>query len=415
MATVRTTGGRIASKFWLPLVAAWLLLLPAALLCTTPARADGCSIGDIVNGLVQTIGSFTSGTCAGACTDGVGCGAAAGIAAGLGTAAAVAGQGSVDTFCSDLNSAVNGLGDIQSALGPIPSDVSSTIISTLNDLGDPLTVAQCACSLEQGANQVVSGLAACWEQFEQGLCQVMNFGQSCTCSPPPPAVADCSYLQNSQCGSTGPNYDPNKYGFCYGSGANGQTIVQGYDPGSNSVQNISPYPPAQQTVTSAGTEVSIANGSCGGVSYCFCPKPMEPTWTLDGPENDLNPNNCGACANHSSWYVFSCNCPKTTHPDPSGKLVNGVPVCICDGTSNQVANLSSNALFGWCPPPDCPAGQIRLTGNGQCITPCSDPTKGMTMTGACCDPNQTSACGQCCPPHWTPNPATGGCQQEVAQ
>ncbi len=401
MATVRTRGGRIASARVAALCAATVIFSSVA-----PARANpGCSIGDIVNGLVQTIGSLTSGPCAAACEDGVGCGAAAGIAAGLGTAAAATNQGSVDNFCNTVNTVAGDIGQIQSALGSagIPSDVTGSILDALNGLGDPLSVAQCACSLEQGADQAISGLAACWQEFEQGLCQVMNFGNSCTCTPPPPVVANCSYLQNSQCASAGNNPDPNKYGFCYGSGANGTTtIVQGYDPGSNTVQNISPYYPAQQTVTAAGTEVSVATGNCGGIAYCFCPKPMVPTWTPDPLENTIN--GCDGCA---GWYVFSCACPPKTHADPSGKLVNGVPVCICDGTTNEVANLSSNALFGMCPPPNCPPGQTRLSSVGKCVTPCSDPTKGMTPDGACCDPSQVSACGQCCPPGT--RPVNGSC------
>ncbi len=402
-----TVGRRIARR-----VSATLLVATYALMPVAPARADpGCSLGDIVNGLVSTVGSLTSGECAAACADGVGCGVAAGIAAGLGAVAAGTNQNSVNTFCTDLNNAVGDISTIQNALSSagISQDLTDAILNALNGIGDPLSVAQCGCSLEQGANQVGSNLGSCFAEFEQGLCQAMNFGQSCTCTPPAPVLADCAQ-SNTNCDSN--NTDP----ACVGGGPGGGSIVAGYDPNTQTIQNISPYPPAQQVSNSAGTAVSIANTGCGGISYCFCPKPMVPTWTLDIPENNLNPNNCIACANHFPWYIFSCNCPSGTHPDPSGKTVGGVPVCICDGTTNEVANLSSEALFGMCPPPNCPTGQVRLSGVGKCVTPCSDPTKGMTEDGACCDPSQMSSCGTCCPPGTVPDPATGACLlKQVAQ
>jgi hypothetical protein len=405
MATVRTTGRRIVPSLCAALVAT-ATILSSFLVSTLPARADpGCNFGDLVNDFVNAATSI-GGSCPGVCDDPVACAAAAAVAASLGGVGAAGDQNAVNTFCGDVSNLQNNLPGIQQGLST--AGISGDVASALEGLGDPLNIAQCACDVEQGAGQLSNDIGACLQDIGNAICSFMT-GSSCTCSPSPPQIADCSQLQNTKCETdTGDPTNPNYYP-CFGSGANGQTIVQGY--GNGTVQNISPYPPAQQSVTAAGTVVSVATDSCGSIAYCVCPKPMVPTWTPDPPEQTML--GCDGCA---GWAIFSCDCPSGTYPDPSGKLVNGIPVCLCNGTTNEVANLSSNALFGMCPPPACPTGQIRLTGNGNCVTPCSDPTKGMTMDGACCDPTQVTACGQCCPPGTIPDPTNRTCiPKQIAQ
>jgi hypothetical protein len=110
-------------------------------------------------------------------------------------------------------------------------------------------------------------------------------------------------------------------------------------------------------------------------------------------------------------YIFSCDCPydpkdpdRQTHP---GAVVNGISTCLCNNT-NQPANFGF-APLGMCPPPACPAGQTRLGLDGDCVTPCSDPSQGMAFDGSCCNPAQMSSCGQCCPPSTVPDPKSGTC------
>jgi hypothetical protein len=396
--------GRRALNVGVALLAAAAMLLPAG-----PARAD-CSLGDIANAIENTFGSVASGACASACADGAGCGVASGMA---GVLAGVP-QGTVNNFCGQVQTALgdaqnigNGANAVEGILGPLGLSSLASFVGDAAAVGaDPLNIAACACSLEQGINQLGSDFGSC---VQQALCDVGQlFGQSCSCSPPPPTVADCAQ-SNAKCDNSN-----NQDLACVGAGPQGQfTIMQGYDPKTNTIHNISPYYPAQQYQTSGGTLVTTTYG-CGGMSYCFCPKPMEATWTLDVPQNNANPNNCSVCANNYPWYVFSCNCPGGTHADPSGALVNGISVCLCDKT-NQPADFNPESFGGPCPPPACPTGQVRLSSNGNCVTPCSDPTKGMTMDGACCDPARVTACGFCCPGHTLPNPLAGTCTSEVAQ
>ena len=382
-------------------VSAAMIAVTAMLWPWVPGRADpGCDLGDIVNAFINAASSIGS-ACPGVCEDGVGCAAAAALAAGLGGVGASGNQGSVDNFCNNVNNLQNNIASIQNALGD--AGIALDLSQILGSVGNPLSIAQCACDAEEGVGQLGSDVGACFQELGQAICQAMNLGTPCSCTPSAPVLADCGQNISTLC----EQYTSDT--TCFGADSQGtSTIVQGYDPTSQTIQNISPYYPAQQTQTSGGTLVSVADQYCGGLSYCFCPKPMVPTWTYDYPQNLDNPNNCMACENHSSWYIFSCNCPSGTHPDPSGKLVNGISVCLCDNT-NQPADFNPQSFFGMCPPPACPTGQVRLSGNGNCVTPCSDPTKGMTMDGTCCDPSQVTACGQCCPAKTIPDPATGTC------
>jgi hypothetical protein len=384
------TGQRIAVRVSVALLAAArIAALAAAMLAfAAPARADCFS--DLVNAIGNTANAIDSPACQKALSE------SAIVVSGLTVAFAA-----YPNLATQVCNAVNDFQQLQGLL-QLP-ELQDAMIAM--DGFNPVDFAQCACDLNQGISQVPNDVASCVEGL---LCDAQNavFPGSCVgCTPSPPAVADCA-ATNADCETASTNNiytNPTAQQLtCTGTGPQGQsTFLAGpngvYIPGAG-------IPAVQQVTSSTGTSVIGTRDSCGSISYCFCPKPMVPTWTPDAPENFTNPNNCTVCQGNAPWYIFSCNCPGGTHPDPSGLTVEGISVCLCDGTTNQVANLSSEALFGPCPPPACPTGQVRPSGMGKCVTPCSNPTMGMTPDGACCDPNLVTDCGQCCPQGSTPEP-----------
>jgi hypothetical protein len=331
------------------------------------------------------------------------------VVAVLAGVSADASQGSVNQFCTDVSNIINQInngsddantvvGALQQAAGSaIGQDLLNELSTAVSAVADPLGIAQCACGVEQGLGQLGSDFGACLQDF---LCAGdALLGSPCTCTAPPPIVADCSQA-NTNCGDWN-DADP----ACEGGANNAPTLLAG-----NNGSNIAGYTPVTVSKSSAGTLVtgggdgSDGNGHCAPVYYCFCPAPMVPTWTFDYPYAVNN----GFQAEGSQFYIFSCDCPSGTHADPSGTTVGGASVCLCDAT-NQQANFSPDNLLGMCPPPACPTGQVRLSGNGNCVTPCSNPSDGMTFDGACCNPAQLTSCGTCCPAGTTPDPANGTC------
>ena len=375
---------RIALKVIAALLAATAALAPLG----SARAAPGCSLDDLGNALESMAGSIPS--CAAACVDGAGCLAAAAATAVLGAVSADGAVGDVDQFCSELQN-VSG-GDVLGLLNQIPIPGLSTVLS---DLASPLAVASCACSLEQGAGQFFSDLGDC---FQDAACAVL--GWDCPCTPPPPVALNCPQ-SNSQCGT----YDLNNtlpadvVAACEGQG----TLVVA---GSNYCQQGA----ANCVTNSSGTLVTVPNnieneqGQCAPETYCFCPAPMVPTWTPDSLA-DLSSSTSGL-------YIFSCNCPAGQHPQGT---LGGISVCACDGTNaaplppGTITLLSGGgATTSACPPPGCTAGQISL--GGKCVTPCSNPSEGMTMDGSCCNPSLMTSCGICCKAGTTPNPANGSCE-----
>lgn len=374
-------------------VSAALLAAAATLAPLDGARAaPGCSPGDLLNALESAVGSVASASCAAACSDVAGCalaGTASGILAGV---SADAGQNDVDQFCSALQN-VNGA-DASAVLGVL--NQIPGLSAAASAVADPLDVALCGCSIEQGFGQLTSDVGDCFQDvfcFFSGL-----FGNPCTCTPQPPVTLNCAQT-NSQCGT----YDLNNtlpsdvVAACEGQ----NTIVA---VGDNYCQQA-----AGNCITGpSGTLVSVpsngqnAQGQCDPVSFCFCPSPMAPTWTPDSLANLSNST--------SNLYIFSCNCPAGQHPQGA---LGGISVCACNGTNaaplppDTVTLTASGAFTGACPPPSCAAGQISL--GGKCVTPCSNPSEGMTMDGSCCNPSQMTSCGTCCPPGTTPDPTTGTC------
>jgi len=367
-----------------------LIVAIGASLSATPARSGAsCNIGDLANSAVNALGSFASPACVAAAADDGGVVASYVVAGGL-EGVAAANSGAVNDFCHGLQQAQDDLNQLQAGLDALNAGVD--LASALGSL-DPLNIVECACDIQQGVNSFVNELGDC-------VCDLFSWLPfvHCGCSnPPPPKQANCSLPPTCFTGSSDPAcQDGNVILGCMPSGG-----------------ILPPICPGQAQPTSGGTFVSEQTGdsSCPQMLYCFCPQPLVPIWTTPPAPNSFDPNATG---------VFTCQCPSGTYQakSKSGQplTAQGVPVCLCDYTNqppkvtNDPSQMCNINILGQ----PCPTGQTRL--GQKCVTPCADPTKGMTMDGACCDPTQMTSCGQCCPPGTTPNPVNGSCMpRQVTQ
>lgn len=368
-------------------------IVATMVLLASPAQS-GCNLTDIFNAAKQSATGLSD--CAAACANGVGCSAAMALGGALTGVAAQAGQGTVNSFCSQVQGGIaKALGYLNS-VGGIGTDLLGEIADALNAVSSPVEVLKCACGTEQGGDSLGSDLGEC---IEDGLCALSGvFGDPCGCpAPPPPTVANCASIDVKKCEDNS-SYSGYFKPACIPSGSFGATCP--------TPPCWDPYAAWDGTLlvltTSSGTYLSTvppwAEGECNsGQQSCFCPKPMNPVW-----KEVPNPDSSDPA------YAFACDCPDGTHP---GALMpnNGISSCLCDGT-NQPANFGF-APFGMCPPPKCPAGQTRLGSdpNSPCVTPCSDPSQGMAFDGSCCNPAQMTTCGKCCPPTTVPDPTSGTC------
>jgi hypothetical protein len=356
-----------------------LVMALAIVASAGPARADNpsCSPQDVWNDFSNAWASAP--TCAAACGTGVGCFAAVAIAEGLAAAKAGGGSGA-SQFCGDVQSAQNTLsnaGAIVSDLGQVgvPQSLLQTVTDALGAVADPLAAAQCACDETNAIASLADAVGSC---IEAGVCAgVQAFGGACGCTQPPtttqiscpPILETCSnwayQSQVDQCIANPNDNDP--VCQCYNA-----SLGTGYAS-----------PPIVQINTPGGTEVIQGDLSCGNSWACFCPSPMTVQSTCDAVR-DIN----------CSFTVYYCACPGGTHPDSSGKLV-----CLCD-TNNQPANFTNygHSFEPMCPP--CATGQVQV--NGNCVGACAQ-SQVRTPDGSCCDPNQVTYCGQCCPAGMTPH------------
>lgn len=370
--------------------------LAAAVLAAAPvsARADGCSVDDLWNAIESTASAITSEACAAACADtaGAGCTAAAGITAGLGVAAASQGQGAVDGFCSQVNNAQTAVGDV----GALQSwanaaGMSLDLVSALGSIGDPLSIVQCSCSLEQGVNQLGGDTLSCFQDAICGLQQDLGWG-GCGCHPPPPVAANCT-----------PPPD---------------CVINNTDPGcENAIYGAQSNPPGQvvKSLSNGTMVVDVTDGWdgksywCSPDRYCFCPSPMKLTAVPNDYLNGGTPSN--------GYVIYYCQCPnlgpgQTTHAAASsGPLAE---VCLCDSTGlAAVPPVKSpyNPDGSICPIPltgiPCPSGKVNV--GGKCVAACTSKSQVMTPGGTCCDPTQVTSCGTCCPAGTVPNLTLGTC------
>jgi hypothetical protein len=395
------TGRRIAVNVGAALLAAMLTLL-----LVTPSRAQSCSPQDVWNDLSNAWQGI--GNCAGACGSGFGCFAAFAIAATLAAADAAGDQGAVTTFCTDVTNAQSNADAIVGYLAQIPGVSQSTINnvkSIFGSVADPFAAAQCACEEVQSVSSLIQDVGNC---IVAGLCDASAlFGTPCGCTEPPTTVsANCA--SNIQECSQFYHQDPSDpiYQLCHGQGGSIMTD----DNWSAPVMVIN---------TPGGTEVlqsasgSAAFGTCGTTWACLCPKPMQ----LQPICNVNYDYNCQA----NQEFIYACVCPAGTTPagataqNPTGTLTNGINTCLCPDGKPIMSEPGATADLP-CPGPllgaPCPNGQERR--GDKCVTPCAK-SEVMTPDGTCCDPNQVTYCGQCCPPYMTPNPQNGTCTNEQIQ
>lgn len=365
-------------------LALFAALAVAAVVAPGSARAGGsCNFGDFLQAVENTVSSLSSGACGAACAEaGAGCFAAAGIGAGLGVVAASQGQGSVNNFCSALNTAVSDASSIQSWL--TAAGVASDLVSAIASAGDPISIAQCACDLEQGVGQISSEASSCFQDAICGLQQDLGWG-ACSCTPPPPVAEACSAIVGDNDSPATTRVD---------SLSNGTLVTdlrQGWDGHSQ---------------------------YCSPQHYCFCPSPMK---IVEQPDYALLGSDPWPCQSQTDYYcawTYSCECPQLgpgqmTHPAAaSGPLSQ---VCLCDTTGLAAVppvKSNINPTGSICPIPltgiPCPSGQVRDE-KDQCVAACKSGSQVMTPDGNCCDPTQVTSCGTCCPAGTTPNLTNGTC------
>ena len=292
---------------------------PSSAAAPVSARADGCSVDDLWNAIESTASAITSDACAAACADtaGAGCTAAAGITAGLGVAAASQGQGAVDGFCSQVNNAQTAVGDV----GALQSwanaaGMSLDLVSALGSIGDPLSIVQCSCSLEQGVNQLGGDTLSCFQDAICGLQQDLGWG-GCGCHPPPPVAANCT-----------PPPD---------------CVINNTDPGcENAIYGAQSNPPGQivKSLSNGTMVVDVTDGWdgksywCSPDRYCFCPSPMKLAAVPNDYLNGGTPSN--------GYVIYYCQCPnlgpgQTTHAAAASGPLAEVCLCELDRTGGRAA------------------------------------------------------------------------------
>lgn len=367
-------------------------IVVAMILLTLPVRA-GCNFTDVADAVKQSVSATL--VCETACKDEESCGLAIYMVAVLTGMATEGAQDKVDSFCKDVPGALDQyVSKLQTVFG---SDTAKSIIGDysgeLAAVGSFADALKCACATEHSDVASENSVGVC---LIDALCAMQEWVgfEACNCSPPPAKVGNCA-ATNAACGQWD-NPDP----VCQGSGSN--PIFSWYPDGQTQAHYWPYYDDYRNwtsvTTTPEGslvTETPSPSDKCGQTLYCYCPSPMKPTWTkVNWVGHDVSP------------YIFSCACPDGTHPGAT--MPNGISSCLCDST-NQPAILTGLAIHGMCPPPECPAGQTRLGGVGDCVTPCSDPSQGMSFDGSCCNPAQMTSCGECCPPSTVPDPKSGTC------
>lgn len=381
------TGRRIGLSPLLALLAPALMLVSLA-----PAHAKSCNPQDLWQALQSVGSSIASPACDATYADPVGDAALIPLAVALG---GVTAEDPGANVCGVINNAYNDLINGQSDLGTLNSALSGlgiatsaldTVQSVLSGAANPVAAAECACQWDQGVGALGNDIVAC---IQGALCDLQALiGPPCSCSPPPPQLANCFPPVDTCVDYNGNPNDPGCQSAIYGN----------TNPG---------YVPVVVTPEANGTLVTYGGDSnCAGDLYCFCPSPMVVNAIPDTAANGGNNNN--------GEVIYACQCPQTPVPTKAAGTSGGLAqVCLCPDGQPAVAPVkttinpeASDCLSPLTGNPCTKAGQVRM--NGQCVTPCSDPTKGMTIDGACCDPSQMSACGTCCPPHTTPEP-DGSC------
>jgi hypothetical protein len=382
---------RSFAECWRTLVAA---IFTTAVLAGSAARA-GCSLEDVANAFYGTLKATSD--CKSVCESEESCDAAIALELALAGVAIQSsdtgkGQDLVNQFCAQAQGTADQVVSTLNTIfgNAIAQEVLGDLSAQLSSIGSAAKVVRCACETEQSTNSLGADLGQC---AQEALCSIgIDFG--CACQRPAPRTAQCPSIDPAKCQSK--DYiqqlrDPT----CIPAGS-----IANCNPNYQQCGYAGYAPSVVKTETPEGTLVMQVPPSAEGtgcndaVQSCFCPKPMKPQW-----HEVANPGS----GDHR--YIFSCDCPEGTHAGAT--MPTGISSCLCDQT-NQPANLGF-APFGMCPPPACPAGQSRLSPDGECVTPCADPSQGMAFDGSCCNPAQMTSCGQCCPPGTLPDPKSGSC------
>lgn len=388
------TGRRIA-----PVLSAVIAAAAIALLPPSPAHAGGsCDLNDILNALQNTLNTISSANCAGVTADPA-LWAPVGVAAGV-----MAGVSQSQQFCQDVQNAQNQLTNLQgdgnslvTQLGNLGIDASflSSILDAMSSAADALAIVQCACGLSNNITQVGGDLGAC---VEDALCDLQNaahqldpglFG-SCSGSIDNVPTNCTQNPCNAQTGACDPNLAGNAIIRCP-SGDDAPPVSQSNDPSGN------------------GTIVSVVEGASASgtvtVESCICPAPMIGTWV-----NNSGYAQWSNIVSDPACQVFVCTCPQgSTLASNSGA---GQYVCICQNTGQpaQAGPSQFNPDGVACPlpltGPVCPQGQVAL---GQNCVPACTANEVRTPAGVCCNPNQVSSCGICCPAGMQPDLQNGTC------
>jgi hypothetical protein len=383
------SGRRIAVVLSAALVAA------AALMPSTQARAGGsCDVNDIWNALQNTLSTISSSNCAGVTSDPA-LWAPVGLAAGV-----MAGVSQSQQFCQAVQNAQNQLTNLQgdgnslvTQLGNLGVDASflSSILDAMSSAADAMAVVQCACGLSNDITQVGGDVGAC---VTDALCDLQNLVHQA---------------------------DPGLFGSCSGSIDNVPTNCT-QNPCSNTgacnpnLGNVifkcpagDDAPPVTQNNGPNGTIISSTLGADASgtisVESCICPAPMYGVWVTAGNyaqwPNIVDDPNC---------QFFMCQCPSgTTLASNSGA---GQYVCVCPNgqPAQPPIKTSLNPEGEACPPsltgPVCPQGQVAL--GQKCVAACT-ANEVRTPDGVCCNPDQVSSCGICCPAGMQPDLANGTC------
>jgi hypothetical protein len=371
------------------------------ILLASPARA-GCSLDDVGKAFYGTLNATLD--CKSVCESEEACDAAVALdlaLAGVALEGSDTGQGQalVDKFCKEAQGTADQIvGTLNTVFGnAIAQEVLGDLSTQLSSVGSAAKVVKCSCETEQSTKSLGSGVGEC---MQEALCGLgIDFG--CACTRPPAQTAQCPSIDVKKC-TEDHNYSGIWNPACIPSGSiancNPNWQQCGYAGYGTSVAKAET---PEGTLAIRMPPTAEGTGCNEGVESCFCPAGMNATW-----HEVPNPNS----GDHR--YIFSCDCPydaknpdHQTHPGPL--MPSGISSCLCNNT-NQPANFGL-APFGMCPPPACPAGQTRMGGVGDCVTPCSDPSQGMAFDGSCCNPAQMTSCGECCPPSTVPDPKSGTC------
>jgi hypothetical protein len=387
------TGRRITLRVGAALVAAAALaILPS------PSRAGGsCSIDDILNGLQNTLQTIASSNCAGV-SDDPALWAPVGVAAGV-----MSGVSQSQQFCQDVQNAQNQLTNIQgdgnslvTQLNSLGIDASflASALSALASAADALSVVECACGLANNITQVGGDLGAC---VQDALCDLQNLAHQVD----PGLFGSCS--GNIVMVPTNCTQNPCQSDGDCNSNLAGNVILQ--CPQGDDAPPVAQRPGANGGTVLSQTEGADASGNVY-VEACACPAPMVGTWIKAGnyaqwPNVTQDPN----CS------FFMCECPSgSTLASNSGA---GQYLCVCNATGQpaQAGPSEYNPDGVPCPLPltglPCPQGQVNVS--GKCVAACT-ANEVRTPSGTCCNPNQVSMCGVCCPAGMQPDPANGTCQ-----